>query len=194
MSKVQLAGNVSGTGIFTIASPNSNTDRTLTLPDNTGTVLTTASTLTQNNGPAFSAYAANNQTPTSSVNTKIAINTEFFDTANCFNTSTNSFTPNVAGYYIVRGCLRFSIGNATSAGNAIAMIWVYKNGSEFYRGTELRIWNNAPQQIEICTIMYLNGTTDYIDLYGRLDGTSLVFEFGGSSAYTSQFSAALIRT
>jgi hypothetical protein len=38
MSKVQLAGNASGTGIFTIASPNSNTDRTLTLPDATGTV------------------------------------------------------------------------------------------------------------------------------------------------------------
>lgn len=45
MSKVQLAGNASGTGIFTIASPNSNVDRTLTLPDNTGTVLTTASSL-----------------------------------------------------------------------------------------------------------------------------------------------------
>jgi hypothetical protein len=42
MSKVSLAGNASGTGIFTIASPNSNTDRTLTLPDSTGTLLTSA--------------------------------------------------------------------------------------------------------------------------------------------------------
>jgi hypothetical protein len=38
MSKVQLQGNVSGTGVFTIASPNSNTDRTLTLPDSSGTI------------------------------------------------------------------------------------------------------------------------------------------------------------
>ena len=38
MSKVSLAGNASGTGIFTIASPNSNIDRTLTLPDETGTL------------------------------------------------------------------------------------------------------------------------------------------------------------
>jgi hypothetical protein len=44
MSKVSLAGNASGTGIFTIASPNSNTDRTLTLPNQTGTLLTNAST------------------------------------------------------------------------------------------------------------------------------------------------------
>jgi hypothetical protein len=38
MSKIALTPNVSGTGTFTLASPNSNTDRTLTLPDATGTV------------------------------------------------------------------------------------------------------------------------------------------------------------
>ena len=38
MSSVKIEGNASGTGIFTIASPNSNTNRTLTLPDATGTV------------------------------------------------------------------------------------------------------------------------------------------------------------
>ena len=43
MSKVAIQGNASGTGTFTIAAPNSNTDRTLTLPDEAGTVLTSAS-------------------------------------------------------------------------------------------------------------------------------------------------------
>lgn len=38
MSQVKIQGNASGTGIFTVAAPNSNTDRTLTLPDATGTV------------------------------------------------------------------------------------------------------------------------------------------------------------
>ena len=38
MSKIALTPNVSGSGVFTIASPNSNTDRTLTLPDEAGTV------------------------------------------------------------------------------------------------------------------------------------------------------------
>ena len=38
MSLIKLQGNASGTGAFTIAAPNSNTDRTLTLPDATGTV------------------------------------------------------------------------------------------------------------------------------------------------------------
>jgi hypothetical protein len=42
MSLVKIEGNASGTGVFTVASPNSNTDRTLTLPDNTGTVALTS--------------------------------------------------------------------------------------------------------------------------------------------------------
>lgn len=54
MSKVQVAGNASGTGIFTIASPNSNTDRTLTLPDNTGTLLTTSSAIQRSQLPTGS--------------------------------------------------------------------------------------------------------------------------------------------
>ena len=41
MSKLKIEGNASGTGTFTIAAPNSNTDRTLTLPDAAGELLTT---------------------------------------------------------------------------------------------------------------------------------------------------------
>ena len=43
MSSIKLESNASGTGIFTLASPATNTNRTLTLPDNTGTILTSAS-------------------------------------------------------------------------------------------------------------------------------------------------------
>ena len=39
MSKIALSSNTSGTGVFTIASLGTNTNRTLTLPDATGTVL-----------------------------------------------------------------------------------------------------------------------------------------------------------
>jgi hypothetical protein len=40
MSKISLAPDVAGTGIFTIASPGTSTNRTLTLPDDTGTIVT----------------------------------------------------------------------------------------------------------------------------------------------------------
>jgi hypothetical protein len=39
LSKVSITGNASGSGTFTLAAPNSNSDRTLTLPDVTGTLL-----------------------------------------------------------------------------------------------------------------------------------------------------------
>jgi len=40
MSNVKIEGNASGTGTFTIAAPNSNTDRTLEIPDTDGSFVT----------------------------------------------------------------------------------------------------------------------------------------------------------
>lgn len=39
MSQVKISGNAAGAAIFTVESPATGTNRTLTLPDNTGTVL-----------------------------------------------------------------------------------------------------------------------------------------------------------
>jgi hypothetical protein len=50
MSKVKIEGNASGTGTLTIAAPNTNTDRTLTLPDGAGELLTTTGDGSQLNG------------------------------------------------------------------------------------------------------------------------------------------------
>ena len=53
MSKIALTPNASGSGTFTIASPNSDTDRTLTLPDEAGTVLTSGGALPAIDGSAL---------------------------------------------------------------------------------------------------------------------------------------------
>jgi len=61
MSTLKLSSNASGTGEFTIASPNSNTNRTFNLPDSSGTIATTESTLAQFNAsgsaPVYAARA-----------------------------------------------------------------------------------------------------------------------------------------
>lgn len=44
MSQVRVSGNASGTGILTVTSPNTNSNYTLTLPANTGTLLSSATT------------------------------------------------------------------------------------------------------------------------------------------------------
>jgi len=45
MAKVKITGHASGTGVFTLTSPNSNTDRTITLPDADVTLGTDATKL-----------------------------------------------------------------------------------------------------------------------------------------------------
>ena len=42
MAKVKIQGNASGTGVLTVTAPNTSTDRTITLPDATGTLFTDA--------------------------------------------------------------------------------------------------------------------------------------------------------
>jgi hypothetical protein len=66
MSKIALTPNATGTGVFTISSPATNTNRTLTLPDEAGTVLTSASSLASDNltGPINVNASAPNQAVT----------------------------------------------------------------------------------------------------------------------------------
>ena len=40
MAKIKITGHASGTGVLTVTAPNTSTDRTITLPDTTGTLLT----------------------------------------------------------------------------------------------------------------------------------------------------------
>jgi hypothetical protein len=61
MSKIALEGNVSGSGTLTIAAPNTNSNFTLSLPTNTGTIVT------QNSTPAFaSTIGVGGATPSTS--------------------------------------------------------------------------------------------------------------------------------
>ena len=42
MAKVKITGHASGSGVITVTAPNTSTDRTITLPDTTATIATTA--------------------------------------------------------------------------------------------------------------------------------------------------------
>ena len=106
MSKVAIQGNASGTGTFTIAAPNSNTDRTLTLPDEAGTVVTTASDISSltgmaTNSPYFFVRRSSVQSLTSNVTADVVFNTEELDPDNVYNSSTGIFTAPSAGIYFL---------------------------------------------------------------------------------------------
>jgi len=61
MAKVKIQGHASGTGVFTLTSPNSNTDRTITLPDADVTLGTDATKMPLSGG-AFTGAVTTNST------------------------------------------------------------------------------------------------------------------------------------
>lgn len=141
-------------------------------------------------GPAFSAYPNSNVSISAGTWTKVQVNTKTFDTANAFDAVTNyRFQPLVAGYYQVNGVVS---GAATSATLFIAAI--YKNGVEYVRGNDLRgsAGFMASASCTVSSLMYLNGSTDYIELWGYVGGTSPSIN-GVAMTGGSYFQAALSR-
>lgn len=82
MSRIALSGDASGTGTFTIASPNSNSNFTLSLPTESGTLTTTASTPTFTGAVTAPAFIPNSST--------VPVNGVFLPAANTVGFSTNS--------------------------------------------------------------------------------------------------------
>lgn len=171
----------SGGGSVTLEEAVTASNLTITVPAVTGTMAI--------QGPAFSAYSNATQSITTSTLTKVAINTEEFDTNSNFDTTNYRFTPTVAGYYQVNGTVRCA---GTSPSQIIAIL--YKNGSSYSRGVDLvgTSLTISTFQATYNEVVYLNGTTDYIELYGYITATTPSFNFANSTA-TSRFSACLIR-
>jgi hypothetical protein len=167
MASIVVAGDTSGT--VTLAAPSTAGTTTLTLPTTSGTVLTTGSTFA-GTGPAFRAIASASQTLTSNTWTKVTLGTEAWDTNNNFNTSTYRFTPTVAGYYQING--GYSFGPTASAGYTL-IASIYRNGSEVIRGAEMYSLTGTFNQSVVSGVLYMNGSTDYIELYVIVIGGSV---------------------
>jgi len=181
MSQVALSGNALGTGTFTIASPNSNTNRTLDLPDASGTILTTATPGVPVNGPAFNAFKTANQSISGSTWTLVSFQSEDFDTASAFNTSTARFNPQVAGYYQIN----WNVGGETSSTPSRLLSAVWKNGSEYRRSSDITGYYGVSGS----TLVVMNGSTDYLEIYAYISATSASVAGGGSLTSFSGFLA-----
>jgi hypothetical protein len=119
-------------------------------PDNSGNVLL------QYNGqsaPAFGAYANTVTSLSGGAFTKVSFDTEEFDTNSNF--ASSRFTPTVAGYYQINGYVSVASGTQLCAS-------IYKNGSEFKRGSNVRASSDGST---VAAFIYLNGSTDYVEIY-----------------------------
>lgn len=138
-------------GGITLDAASTASDKTITVPARTGNMAV--------DGPAFNAYLAVAQSISNATFTRVNFDTETFDTNSNF--ASNRFTPTVAGYYQIN----YYVGLAMTTG--VLGAFMYKNGSAFsnsgYVGGSANI--GGATWVAGSTLVYLNGSTDYVDLY-----------------------------
>ena len=164
---------------------------TIATISSTGLALNTGNiTLPSGAAPTFSAYLSAAQTLSNASFTKIACNTETWDTANAYDNATNyRFTPQVAGYYLLN-CY-----TSVNAGTTISRIITsfYKNGGTIGRQNDVLPSGTVTfWYLNGSAYVYLNGTTDYVELYMFVQGTGTL-TVGANDANTCYFQASFVR-
>ncbi len=170
MASITLNGDTSGS--IVVQAPAIAGSGTLTLPTGTGTILA--------GGPAFAAYETNAQTLSSGTYTKMNLTTERFDTNSCF--SSSRFTPNVAGYYQISGRISW-----TPVSSTYIFSNIFVNGNLLYRGVQVP-GNSQYGGSVVSALVYLNGSTDYVELYGH-GQAGFTTEGGGDNVYLTGYLA-----
>lgn len=133
------------------------------------------------NGPAFSAYQTNGQVLSSNVSTKVTFPLLDFDvTGGAYSTTTSRFTPLVAGYYQINASV------CMAATETRISPTIFKNGSAYKLG-------NAPasaSSASVSAVVYLNGSTDYVELYCILTAGQAL----SAAAHVNYFQGFLARS
>ncbi len=130
MSKVKIQGNASGTGVLTVTAPNTSTDRTITLPDSTGSLIAddgSGKVGIGTNSPTTELHIEN---ASQSVANRVAYNGTYYTDYGYYivNTQSNDFVlkttgttrmtvKNDTGYIIAANGVTF--GTDTAAANAL---------------------------------------------------------------------------
>jgi len=137
-------------------------------------------------GPAFSAYASSAQSVSSGTFTKVTFGTEDYDTNSNF--ASSRFTPTVAGYYQINVNGWFE-SSASVTRNIVA---IYKNGSALQRVSDFGT-SNAQVGTSGSMTIYLNGSTDYVEVYIWMTATGTLLVGGNISSETFRINGCLAR-
>lgn len=136
-------------------------------------------------GPTFSAAMSTTQSISNGTFTKVNFDTEIWDTNSNYNTANYRFTPTIAGYYQVN-C---SIDGGASTGQVRVISGVYKNGSAYRIGQNTNTASGGSFTGVCSALVYLNGTTDYIECYGYIGASTPII----SPSPGTWFDACLLR-
>lgn len=174
-----LTQSADNSGVLQLAS---GTGNLVTVPSVTGTAMVSG------NMPTFSVGLASGTVTISSATwTKMQLNSEFWDTANAYDNATNyRFQPTVAGYYQVSA----SVDAGASSGASQSLPAIYKNGSAWKFGGNLGVSAGSSYNSNVSALVYLNGTTDYIEAYAYIAASTPRY----ASSFGTWFDGILVRT
>jgi hypothetical protein len=91
---------------------------------------------------------------------KILIDTISFDTDGVVDIANSRIIPNLAGYYQVSGNARLNIPYSEHF-----FCSIFKNGERVSAGAYFRSGSSGPGLSTVSDLVYMNGTTDYLELY-----------------------------
>ena len=136
------------------------------------------------NTPAFEAYLSNTQAATDNTDTKVAFDSEVFDSDSAYNTSTYKFSPTTAGKY----CCYANVygGNDGSSTLNYILLKFWKNGSQYQSSSvykqDLRSNDGANAMVTMVQTIDFNGSSDYLEVYCKIS-TGSNPDIGQNSAF-----------
>jgi hypothetical protein len=146
-------------------------------------VTTTPSSLAMT--PAFHVRLTANQNVTSAAQTKVQFNDSTLDTNSCWDAVNYRFLPTVAGKYYIFGAVTCQgtandvLQEATSS--------LRKNGTRIVTGSQT--FNSSTYaslySATVSSIVSFNGTTDYIEFWGRTQVSSGTAQFTSSHEFAT---------
>ena len=161
--KLQVGTDASASNNFTIYQP-ATPDGTLRIGVGNADSPTEVGRFDSNgyvatNAPLFRAYIGSTQSISNTTFTKVNFNTTVYDTTSDFDTSNYRFVPSVSGYYHVHGAIRYD----GSTDGKVLVSQIYKNGSNnvAFEGAS----NGTDSSTQMSVVVYMNGTTDYLEFY-----------------------------
>ena len=162
MSQVKISGNASGTGVLTISAPNTNTNRSITIPDKAGEIAVGAGTIVQ-------VVNATYNTQTSSTSTSYA------DTGLTASITPSSTSNKVLVLFSQAGCHK-------SGGNTHGRLKLLRDSTDLYEVDNYYGWTNSTLNNGVATISgcYLDSPSSsssvtYKTQFNNGDGAGTVY-------------------
>ena len=148
-----------------------------------GTLQNDGSAVGGANTPAFSAYSSGNIAITNATETTVVFDSEYYDSASAYDTSTGKFTPQTAGKYFIS--YAYTLDSGQDSNLQYAYGYIEKNTTNLLY-TKLDHRGNAGRSAIVngSVIVDMNGSSDFIQLrlyvYANITGSGFIIEPRGT--------------